>query len=382
MLGCHPEPLATKVPKEVWIEGLAAVEPRFSPAYDPLAHMAWLRSLASLAASCKFFRRLLWSPEADKLYDGAAAAPHFHWRTWRPFGAQGCTALARTLQRKAHILCELHLDCTAVEAGTLRALLLGCVQLKRLSLVAVTPAAAASLSLAFSLGLEDLSRLDCPGPDSHMPFAALPPSLTCLSCRISNVEVCHQDSFAAFGSSLAWLPSLLELHLHLEGPDASFHIPASQGGPYLSAACRGLLSLLRAFHLRAAPLQQLFITQRLPASAWQARCVRGVDAANPLIDPADPFSRWLVLMSLGVQLADLLEHFLSMWTDALPQLQALHVRFSLEASCSDSNPASSCGDSDADAEWSGEVHSLTRCMVVGSGEDRGVEVHSDTEDED
>ena len=125
--------LATDVPQALWTEGLAAAAPLSSPADERLAHVAWLRSLASLAASCTFFWRLLRCSGAKKPCTKAAAAPHFHWRTWQPCGAHCCTALARYLLCKADALRELHLDCTAVEPGVLKALLLRSLGLERLA---------------------------------------------------------------------------------------------------------------------------------------------------------------------------------------------------------------------------------------------------------
>ena len=371
--------LATDVPKEVWIEGLAAAAPLSSPADEPLAHVAWLRSLASLAASCRFFRRLLWSPHAGKLYSQAAAAPHFHWRTWRPFGAQGCTALALSLWCRAHALRELHLDCTAVEPRVLGGLLLRCVDLERLSLAAVTPAATGSMSVASRMRLRNLRRLDCPGPDSRMRFAALPPSLASLTCRISDVRSCLQlASRTAFSTSLASLPNLQDLHLHLEGADPSFRIVPGQGaggGLHVSAAFHIFTALLGAYAPRpAAPLQHLDVTQRLPASVWQRAC-----APRPLpgYHAAILQDRRVLATRLGGLLACILQGELTERPLLLPRLQSLRVRFTLEAGDeaaalhgSDSDASSDASSSESECDPGIEDTIIVLCAVSGSGAGR------------
>ena len=173
----------------------------------------------------------------------------------------------------------------------------------------MTPAAAATLSLAFSLGLGNLRSLACPGPDSHKPFAALPPSLTFLSCRISHVIGCHQDSYRAFCTSLASLASLWELHLQLKGPDAGFGFKAGGGRISQSASFRSLAALLKAYASKpAARLQDLIIiTQRLPASVWQRACV----GPSTTYDAANLGDMLQIARKLGAQLARMLKRALA-----------------------------------------------------------------------
>ena len=311
---CAGMPSGTQMPPELWLAGLLAAAPRTYPEWDPLGHIVWQRSLASLACSCKMLRRTLSSPEAQPLYREAAIVPHWHWKTWTPFQHRSCTLLAQSLQTRANFLTVLHLDCAKIQPGALSSLLKAAEHVTVLSLSGITATSAETLSAVFRAeALPSLRYLSCDG--TYMPFAALPPLLTSLSCSLPRHGF-KQPNPQRLCRSLAKLQHLQKLTLHLTGHEP-FHM--IQVEEYCRGECAALRLCYKVLHAFAAvpghKLQLLTITQHLD----HATCL---SAASMTCSPV------LIVEDLSVQRVHVAVDTRKM---SLPSLRYVRIQFGMEA---------------------------------------------------
>ena len=263
------------IPQEQWIAGLLLAAPQGVPEDDPVAQMAWQRSLAYLACTCRKLRRILASPAAEPLFAEAAIVPHWRWKSWEPFGKRSCALLAQWLHSRAILLTELHMDCTMISSGVLSSLLSDALRLRVLTLTesGLSAASAQTLSDVFAVRLPSLRHLACDG--THMPFAAMPPLLTYLYLHLSRHGLMQPEQ-QSFCAALAKLRHLQELRIHLTGHDPFGMVrlvPYTSQTPGLAGLrlCQKLLSAFAA--CPASQLQEIHISQHLDQAMCRRVCL-------------------------------------------------------------------------------------------------------------
>ena len=159
---------ALDVPGPVWLAALQAA----APSGSPLARMEWQRALTALASTCKFFRCLLHSVDADALFTEAAVVR-------LPAGQGSCAAYALSLPAdRARLIQRLDLEVSALEEEDLTSFLPHLTGLRSLQATHICDAVAAGKVVNSLWTLPSLAHLSWGGP---CPVACgLPAQLTSL----------------------------------------------------------------------------------------------------------------------------------------------------------------------------------------------------------
>ena len=259
------------IPSALWLSGLQAA----TPTGDGAALMAWQRSLAFLACTSRAFRDLLRRSEAAQLYSHAAIVRHFDWRTWRMVGRGACTTVARELlpNRRRHLVTELHLDCSSIDAELLLMLLMllhG--SLRRLHVTCLSRSAAQQLFTALPIMLR-LDYLSLTGP--HL-VPGLPHlcSITCLDILLHGPDGLTSGDLSRCLEN-QW--QLQELTIRIAGFDQVLNSLQPDG---VSSMATMLFGLLRISVNPFPSLTALAITQQFRVADW--RKLAGPAGDDPL----------------------------------------------------------------------------------------------------